>query len=184
MKKFLAVLLMAVMVFTFCACGGGTSGSEGSSETSGVDMSAFPSDVNEWTGQNFIDYFKAQGLFIEEGSYETWLQNHTEYWAGTPVSECAGWWDANDETGDHGYVMILIASPDLADSSQEAYDEWMNYIRENKKLTDEYTALKVDHLVGNAAFCYSELVFNDDELAKIEAAYEQFISDTGATAEF
>lgn len=181
MKKFLAVLMIAAMVFTLCACGGGT-GSGGSGAE--VDMSAFPADVNEWTGQNYIDYFKAQGLFIEEGSYETWLQNHTDYWPGTPIEECAGWWDANDETGMSGYVMILIASPDLADSTEEAYDQWMSYIKENHKLTEEYTSLKVDHLVGNAAFCYSELTLDEEELAKIEAAYEQFIADTGATAEF
>ena len=179
MKKFLAILLAGLLVLCLAACGGNEN--EGPQE---VDMSAFPADVNEWTGQNYIDYFKAQGLFIEKGSYETWLQNHAEDWPGTPVSECAGWWDANDETGDHGYVMILIASPDLADSSQEAYDEWMSYIRENKALTEEYTALGIDHLVGNAAFAYSELTLNDDEVAKIEAAYEQFIRDTGAAADF
>ncbi len=183
MKKFFALLLVLTCVFTFAACGGDT-GDTGSDTPGPVDMSAFPADINEWTGQNYIDYFKAQGLFIEEGSYKTWLQDHAEYFPGTPVSENAGWWDANDETGEHGYMMILIASPDLADSSQEAYDEWMNYIRENHKLNEEFTALKVDHLVGNAAFCYSELTLNDDELAKIEAAYEQFIADTGATAEF
>lgn len=181
MKKLLAFLLAAVMVFALTACGNnpGTGG-----EASEVDMSAFPADVSEWTGQNYIDYFKAQGLFIEEGSYETWIQNHEEDWPETPVSECAGWWDANDEVGDHGYVMMLIMSPDLADSSQDAYDELIGYIRENKALPEEFTALGVDHLVGNVAFAYTELTLNDDEVAKIEAAFEQFISDTGATPEF
>ena len=86
MKRLIAVLLVLTIVFTFAACGGdsASSGSDaGDAQTSGVDMSAFPADVNEWTGQNYIDYFKAQGLFIEEGSYETWLQNHAEYFPGT-----------------------------------------------------------------------------------------------------
>ena len=134
MKKFFAVLLMLTMVFTFCACGGDTasSGNDSGDTASGIDMSAFPADVNEWTGQNFIDYFKAQGLFTDDSAHETWLQDHANYWPQTPVSECAGWWD----------------------------------------------------LVGNVVFAYTTMTLDDECLAKCEAAYEQFLSDTGATAEF
>ena len=42
----------------------------------------------------------------------------------------------------------------------------------------------VDHLVGNVVFAYTTMTLDDECLAKCEAAYEQFLSDTGATAEF
>ena len=183
MKKFFAVLLIAVMVFTFAACGGESgSGSEAAEGGSGIDMSAYPSDINEWTGQNFIDYFKAQGLFTDDNAHETWLQDHASYWPGTPVSEMAGWWDLE---GTEGCVMIAVLKPDLADSSQEDYDSWMEELKTNKMLSGDAAALgTVDHMVGNVVFAYSLMTLDDDCLTQIEEAYAQFLADTGFTEEF
>ncbi len=183
MKKFFAVLLVLVMVFTLAACGeSGGSESEGSTESSGVDMSAYPADVNEWTGQNYIDYFKAVGLFTDDNAHETWLQDHANYWPETPVSECAGWWD---NEGIEGCMMILILDPGLADSSQEDFDAWMTSIRDDKNLPGDYSSLGVvDHLIGNVAFSYSAMTLDDECLAACDAAFDQFVADTGATPEF
>ena len=184
MKKFFAVLLILTMVFTFCACGGDTasSGNDSGDTASGIDMSAFPADVNEWTGQNFIDYFKAQGLFTDDSAHETWLQDHANYWPQTPVSECAGWWDLE---GIEGCMMILTLDPALSDSSEDDYNAWLEGIKADKMLPGDYSSLgTVDHLVGNVVFAYTTMTLDDECLAKCEAAYEQFLSDTGATAEF
>jgi len=210
MKKLIAVVLAAAMVMGLAACGGSdsgsgsaseaTSGSTAASETSaaseeasgstggteatasGVDMSAYPSDVSEWTAQNFVDYFTAVGLFTDDADHETWIQDHEMNWPNTPVSECAGWWDL---VGTEVCEMIMIMSPDLADSSQEDYDSWIETITNDKTLPGEYSSLgKVDHLVGNVAFAYSTMTLDDDTLARVEAAYERFLVDTGATATF
>ena len=187
MKKFLAVLLAVVMTISLAACSGSGSGSSSGSSSDGasgssVDMSAYPADVSEWTAQNFVDYFKAQGLFTDDDDHETWIQDHEMYWPGTPVSECAGWWD---NAGTEACVMIMIMQPDLADSSQEDYDSWIETITSDKTLPGEYASLgTVDHLVGNVAFAYSTMTLDDDALARVEAAYEQFLADTGATATF
>lgn len=177
MKKLMAILMALTFVFSLAGCGGGGSGAD-----SIVPVDSVTVDVNNPDGQAVIDYFKAAGLFNEDGGMEIWSQNHEEYWPETPVKECVGWWHPEDET--KPYMMILLFDDSLADSSKEDYDEWLNYIRENKALTEEYTALRIDHLVGNIAFAYSELTLDDEDLAKIEAAYEQFIEDTGANTEF
>lgn len=176
MKKLMAAFMAMILAFSLAACGGDGGNKDGGE----VDMSAYPADINEWTGQNFIDYFTAAGVC--EGC-EPWTQDHASYWPGTPVDECAGWWD------DAGMVnvMIFILSPDNADTSQEQYDEWMSCIREKKLLTEEegYMPISIDHLVGSVAFGFNETtVLDEDILERTVAAYENLIAALGVTPEW
>ncbi|MCH5317504.1 MAG: hypothetical protein J1E05_05960 [Eubacterium sp.] len=183
MKKVLAIALALIMLFSFAACA--QSNPNGGNETpnnaqiNAVDISKYPADINEWSGQNFIDYFKEAGVFVDEGDKETWLQDHAMYWPGTPVNECAGFWDDAGSI----FVMLFILKEDLADSTPEAYADMLNGIKENKKIDLEMQAMPIDHLLGNVAFCTS-LTTDEDTYNAMEAAYNQLVSDLGVTPEF
>lgn len=184
MKKTLAILLALVMALTLTACGGGNNDKSGNNDASGssdgVDMSKYPSDINDWTGQNFIDYFTETGACTGGAGFETWMQPHEMYWDDSPVSECVGWWD------DVGVsVIITILKPDLADSSQEQYDEWMAGFRENHAFPEEdYGGMPVDHMIGNVVFEYETSILDDDIYEKMTTAYEDLVSALGVTPDF
>lgn len=207
MKKILAALLTAAMLLSVSACenenggsGAGTnapastaptssapaSGAPDSSApegTSGGESGAiegYPASLDEWTGQQFVDYFKSVGVFKDGGGEETWVQDHS-YWAGTPVSECAGFWD------EEGFkmVMIFVMKGDLADSSEDALNEAKSAMKEKKiyQPTEDWNPMNVDHLVGNVAFSFSDSI--DEEFAEeMEKAYNELITKMGAAADF
>lgn len=183
MKKVLAIFCMITVLFGFTACGNGegTNAASNDGKTAEADMSNYPESLEEWSAQNFIDYFTETGLFTDGGGYETWIQDHSTYWQGMPVSECAGWWD---EAGTEACVMILILDGSLADTSEADFEEWKTQIQENKALPEDCGAIGVDHFVGNIAFCYSEMTLNDDILARIEEEYNTLIERMGVTPEF
>lgn len=149
-------------------------------DTAKIDMSKYPADVNEWSGQNLIDYFVEAGVFTgTQSGDETWLQDH-EYWTGMPVSECAGYW-----TGDSTVmIMMLLLDDSQADSSKEAYDEWMTSIKEKKTLPGEMNMYIVDHLVGNIAFIYSTITMDDGAYNAMEQAYQDWVKALNVTPEF
>ena len=100
MKKLFALLLAMMMVLALAACSdpgsnpdpsNNNAGTQESAPAGGVDLSAYPAGLNDWTGQNFIDYFTAAGVFAEGPGRESWLQDHVDYWPETPVSECSGY---------------------------------------------------------------------------------------------
>lgn len=207
MKKVLAILLALMMVLTLASCsssggkdstGGGNndnssiggnndnSGKDGeNNDNSGkdggldIDMSKYPATIEEWTGQNFVDYFTEAGVFKNSDGLETWMQDH-EYWTGMPVSECVGCWD------DPGMfvVIITILTPDLPDSSQEQYDEWMAGFRENKTCPDEGVYLYPDHMIGNVIFEYETSILDEELYGKMSTAYENLVSALGVTPDF
>ena len=197
MKKLLALALAMMMVLSLAACGdtgsspsapnsdAGTQestpvGGEGSQEPAGgTDLSAYPANLNDWTGQNFIDYFTAAGVFTEGAGRESWLQDHIDYWPETPVSECAGYWDDDSLI----LIMIFIFDGSLPDTTPEAASEMKNYIKENKMLPEEYASFPVDHLVGDVAFCYM-LTTDDDVYNAMDAAYNDLVSAMGVTPDF
>ena len=183
MKKLLMILCMTAVLFSFTACSNADSAGKtaDNAETVDVDMSKYPENLDEWSAQNFIDYFTETGLFTSGGGFETWIQDHATYWSETPVSECAGWWD---EAGTEACVMILIFDGTLADTSEADLEEWKTQIKDHKTLNDEYGATGIDHLVGNVAFSYSEMTLNDDILAQIEAEYNTLVERMGVTPEF
>ena len=198
MKKLLALFLAMMMVLSLAACadsGGGSTGNpssdpgtqesapagggESQEPSGGVDLSAYPADLNDWTGQDFIDYFTAAGVFVEGNGRETWLQDHVDYWPGTPVSECAGYWD------DDGLILIMIFTFDgsLPDTTPEDANAWKGSIRENQMLPEDFGSFPVDHLVGDVAFCYM-LTTDDDVYNAMDAAYNDLVSAMGVTPDF
>lgn len=145
-----------------------------------VDMSVYPTDLNAWTSDDFIDYFEKSGVFTERSGFETWYQDHETYWPGTPVSHFTGYW--NEE----GSVMITVGTLDatLADSSEDLVNEWLESIRTNKTLPGDYSALTVDHLVGNVFFTFETTVLDEEIYNQTLAAYEYLVEVLNLTPEF
>ncbi len=172
MKKVLAMILAAVLLLGAAACGT----ADGGKGSGGPDLGNYPESLDAWSGQDFIDYFTEAGIFTEGNGAETWLQDHATYWPGTPVNECAGWWD------DMSMAMILVMSPENSDSSQEQLEEWKTSIRENKALPGDYSTITVDYLVGNIAFSYNTIL--DEELYnKMDTACKELFEALGVTPE-
>lgn len=158
-------------------------GTQAPEETSGGEaggIEGYPASLDDWTGQQFVDYFKSVGIFNDGGDEETWIQDHT-YWAGLPVSECAGFWDENGFKN----VMILIFKSDVVDSSEEAYNNDLATIKDKKlyQPDDWEWGVPIDHLVGNIAFSFSESV-DEEFIEEMEKAYTELITKMGATADF
>lgn len=180
MKKLITLLLALTMVLCLVACGSSNDAkADDTAENTGIDMSKYPADINEWSGQNFNDYFTEAGIFHENNA-ETWLQDHEIYWPGTPVDECAGWWTDDGSA----MVMICILKESHADSSAEDYSVWKSAIVETKALPGEYSAFAVDHLVGNVTFSYSSFIMDDDVYEAMDAAYLQLVEALGVTPDF
>ena len=179
MKKLVAMLLAVVLVFSLAACSGSKDNTPNNGGEGSVDLSAYPSDINDWSAQNLIDYFTEAGVFTEASDRESWLQDHPMYWSGTPFNECAGYWD------DAGEILIMCWTFDetLSDTTPEEVQAMKDYIIENHALTDEYMSMPVDHLVGNVAFSFT-FTSDDDVYNAAEEAYTQLINGLGATPEF
>ena len=188
MKKTLISILILAMISCFAACSAeapeksASSSAESAASLSQPSGSAGVIDPSDWSGQDYIDYFTEAGLFTDREGYETWIQSHEDYWPGTPVRECAGWWDL---AGDEVCVLIVLLDPELEDISEEEYEEWMTEIREERELPGSYAMLgTVDHLAGNTAFCYTDTTLDEESLEKVEEAFAGFFRDAGITPEF
>lgn len=192
MKKALAIALAVLMVLSLAACGKKTNNNESKPNESKpgestnadvteltIDMSKYPAKLEEWTGQNLIDYFKEAGVFKDGDGFETWSQDHATYWAKTPVNECVGCWDDSTTT-----IMIAILSADNADTSEEQLNEWVANIKEKKALPGDYSSFVVDHLIGNIAFSYEATVLDDEIYNKMTDAYNYLVKSMGVTPEF
>ena len=93
MKKIMKVVLATFLLVCFAGCNKESDGKNDDENSTDVDMSKYPAEISEWSGQNFVDYFTEAGVFSNDNGYETWIQDHTSYWPDTPVNECAGWWN-------------------------------------------------------------------------------------------
>ncbi len=183
MKKVLSFLLTLCLGFTLTACSSSSSGDKdsGSSDaSSAVDFSKYPSSLNEWTGQNFIDYFKEYGLFTDGNGAETWVQDHANYWPGTPVKEAAGWWD---DAGTF-LVMVLIHDETLPDTSKADYDAWMSQLKDKHMMTEDFGSMPVDHLAGNVGFTFETTVTDDEIYSKTLQAYNDLLAALKVKAEY
>lgn len=169
MKKVLAIFLALVMLLGVSACGDAGNVSGGGNE---IDMSAYPADLNEWSSQNFLDYFAEVGVFENEDW--RYIQDHATYYAGTPINECAGYMD------DEAIIMIGIFT---IDSDSADAEELLSYIKEHKATTDELGAFPIDHMVGNVLFWYSETL-DEDVYNAMDEAYNGLVSAMGLTPEF
>jgi hypothetical protein len=179
MKKVLSILLAAALVLSLAACGGSTttaaedSTAEDASAT--VDLSAYPDSLDEWTSQNFIDYFQFYGLFTDGDGFETWTQDHATYWPGTPVDECVGWWNDDDTV----MVMICILSADSADTDEDQLNEWLTSAQEDNTFPGEYATVPVDYVVGHVTFTFESTILDDDVYNAFSEAYQNLVSSVG-----
>jgi predicted small lipoprotein YifL len=183
MKKVISLLMAAVLVLSLAACGGSTTNSTEDSaadsaveDTSAtVDLSAYPDSLDEWTGQNFIDYFQSAGLFTDGDGFETWTQDHATYWPGTPVDECVGWWNDDDTV----MVMICILNADNADTDQDQVDEWLTSAQEDNTFPGDYATVPVDYVVGHVTFTFETTILDDDIYNAFSEAYQTLVSSVG-----
>lgn len=189
MKKVLAIALAVLMVLSLAACGKKTNNNESNPSESAnanadvkglaIDMSKYPAKLEEWTGQNLIDYFKEAGVFKDGDGFETWAQEHAMYWDNTPINECVGCWDDTSVS-----IMIAVLSADNADTSEEQLNEWVANIKEKKALPGDYSTFTVDHFVGNIIFSYEATVLDEDIYNKMNDAYNYLVKSMGVTPEF
>lgn len=172
MKKLIAMVLALIMMLSMAACTAGKS-----NETTGGQgdiLSKYPANINEWTSENFNEYFKEMGVYTDDKW--AYVQDHENYYAGTAVDTCSGYMD------DMGlyFTAVFIINPDSTEADGKAM---LEHIRANKSFPEELNSLPVDHLAGNVAFFYS---FSTDEefYNKFDAAVKQLFEKLGVTPDF
>lgn len=154
----------------------------GSSDIS-VDWSKYPADFSDWTAQNLADYFMEAVDFPSD--CEAWVQDHAEYWAGFPVYECSGIWNAD---GDDDIMAIFVTfNPDSPDTKPEEVEAIKQAIRDDKN--HDYTTEDIflgpqDHMVGHVSFSYGFSTMNEEVCDGIEAAYNYLVQELGLTPDF
>lgn len=185
MKKLLAILLALMLVLSLAACGGDKDGGDtkdpNETQTNGtdVDLSKYPADLGTWTAQNLLDYFTEAGVFTEGSDRESWFQDHANYWSDTPFNECSGYWDDLGEI----QVMFFTFDDTLPDTTPEEVAAMKESIKANKFLPEDYSAMPIDHMVGNVAVSYM-LSTNEEFYNKMDAAWNALVKATGATLDF
>lgn len=191
MKKVLAIVLAAIIVMALAACSANTGkddnkDNDSASSTSGtinVDMSKYPADFKDWTAQNLADYFNEAVNFPSD--CETWIQDHAEYWANTPVYEISGIWNADG--ADDVIVMFTVFNSDGPDTTPEEVEAIQNAIREDKNhdYTTEDLMLGIqDHMIGHVSFSYGFTTTNEEVYNEVEAAYNNLVEAMGVTPDF
>lgn len=181
MKKIFALLLALCLVFSFAACGN-SDGNGGNSGENGVDMSKYPTDINEWTAQNLVDYF-FEAVDFPSDCVEDILP--AEDCAGIPVHEMGTIWNI-DGTNDVS-ITFFILDPNAADTTPEAVNEVRQAIIDDPNhnySTEDMMLGTQDHMVGNVLFSYSEFTSNEEVYDQIEEAYENLVNYLGVKAEF
>ncbi len=208
MKKLLVIFMTLVLSLGLAACGdekkdtnntatttpkqdkskdasAGTTTTPAAQENaggSGIDLSKYPEDLNEWTMQNLIDYFEQAVEFPSD--CESWISGQDEL-TGTPVSAMAGIWNADGT--DDVELMFIVLDPENPDTTPEVVEEIKQAIRDDKNhdyTTDDLYLGIQDHLVGNVAFSYGAYTTNEEVYNAIEEAYGNLISGLGAKADF
>ena len=182
MKKVLAMLLAAVMVCSLAACGGAEKKEE-DSKSGSVDLSKYPANFEDWTAQNILDYFQEAVDFPDD--CEGWVQDHAEYWAGMPIYECSGIWNADG--ADDICAVFFTFNPDSPDVSAEDVEAVQQTIRDDKN--HDYTTSEIflgpqDHMIGHVSFSYGITTPNEDIYNEIEEAYNNLVQDMGLTPDF
>ncbi len=168
------------MVMSMAACGtsGGTSaaasgGSDGQNANSDI-LSQYPADLQEWTAENFNDYFKAIGLYSNEDYI--YVQDHATYYTGTCIDECGGYMD------DEGlyFTGVFIVDENSTEGDGAAL---LSYVKENKTLDEEFGNMPVDHMCGHLLVLDS--YSTDDEFYEsFESAFKALVEATGGELDF
>lgn len=139
-----------------------------------VDLSAYPSDINEWTTQNFNDYFTAAGVYTNADW--VYVQDHATYYAGTPIDEACGYMDEEGMVN----ITVFLFDPNLAESGVQ---ECIDHTKSDKEIALDEVTFAVDHMVGNVVFWYSQTL--DEEVYNaMDAAYNNLIAGLGVTPEY
>ncbi|MCR5207171.1 MAG: hypothetical protein K6C14_01680 [Eubacterium sp.] len=190
MKRILSLIFVAVIALTLSSCSDNnpeavSTTAEEAQPTGFITEAEAETQAEtepvpvgkDLTALDVISYFTKAGLFVNGDGYKLFVQDHENYWSNTPVKECVCWWD-NTET--KVSVNILIFDSSLEDTDKETYNKWLREIEITKSLPAENFSFGfIDHLAGNVAFSYSQGTTDPEILKKTEAAYEQFIKDTG-----
>lgn len=176
-KRFMAMACVIMMSVSLVACGGSEAGKNKTTtkaEESGIDMSKYPAEINEWTAENFNDYFKEAGLYTKDEFI--YVQDHETYYAGLPIDTCGGYMD------DEGlyFTGVFILDPDSTEADGKAF---LEHVKANKAFTEDLGSLPIDHLVGNVAFMYG-LSVDEEFYNAFDAAYNELVEKLGVTPEF
>ena len=189
MKKFLAIVLIAIMVMAFAACSANTGKDDNkdnaavSTSNNNVDMSKYPADFKDWTAQNVADYFNEAVNFPSD--CELWVQDHAGYWANMPVYECSGIWNVNG--ADDVLAVFFTYNPDSPDTTPEEVEAIQYAISEDENhdyTTDEMFLGPQDHMIGHVSFSYGLTTSNEEVYNEIEAAYNYLVEAMGVTPDF
>ena len=181
MKKLLALILAMMMALSLVACGdSGNNPSAPSGGDIGVDLSAYPTDINEWSAQQLLDYFKEAVPALNE--CEDWFQPHVPYWTDTPINDVSGTWN------DDGTIQLECRTfdPENPDTTPEEVEAWKQNFRDDANhgyVTDEFFIDTNSHMAGNVVVNY-EWTTNDDVYEALETAWNGLVSALGVTPDF
>ncbi len=174
MKKALTLILCIVMILSLAACGTtGESGEKKDTDNSEI-LSQFPTDLQEWTAQNFNDYFKAIGLYTKEDYI--YVQDHATYYVGTCIDECGGYMD------DAGLYFTGVFIVD-EDSTEGNAAELLSYVKENRTLTEEFGSMTIDHMCGHLLIMDS-FTQDEDFYNSFESAIKDLVKALGAELDY
>lgn len=176
MKKLLAMVLAVTMLFSLTACGSKDNGKDNGKKQE-VDMSAYPTDINEWSVDNLMDYFTKAGLFEKEDW--KYVQNEDDCVpAETGISKI-GSYMSDDENGNET-VFLFWFDPNASESKVK---EQFDFIKENKTFDSAFDMQPVDHVIGNFAVSYS-LSLDEDFYQEADDAYKKLVEELKITPEF
>lgn len=171
MKKLITLMLSLLLVLSLVACG---ASDDKKAEDAAIDMSQYPADPNEWSGDDLARYFKEAGVFTKEDYL--YVQDHATYYAGTAVDECVSYMD------DDGLIMICIFNTDPANGDADV-DAFLAEVKENHTLPEDFSSMPVDHMIGDLIFFYS-FTADEEVYNAMETACQQLAKDLGVEMEF
>jgi|GEM_PF-4630820 len=172
MKGSVKVLTSLLLCGCLTACGSSSSGSASVKE---VDLSAYPSDINEWTAEDLMNYYTEAGVFANEDW--KFLQEHDPYNVGTPINEVACYMNDDDTV----YIAIFTFDEEL---QEDGIEECLETIRTDHTLEIGGEAVfPIDHMTGNIAYCYS-YTSDEDVYNAMDEAYNNLVEGLGITPEF
>lgn len=174
MKKLIAMTLALMLALSLAACGE-TNNTDGDPDNAGntVSLEGYPTDINEWTTDDFTKYFTEAGIFTDESKL---FVMGPEYWVGTAISNYLEYYDEGEEI----HLMICLYDPSDESVDVEAF---LDFVRENHTMDETMYLQPVDHLVGNVSFTYNDTL-DEETYEAIDAAYNALVEGLGVTPDF
>lgn len=173
MKKLITLMLSLLLVLSLVACSTPSDDKKAEGDAA-IDMSQYPADPYEWSGEDLVRYFKEAGVFTKEEYI--FIQDHPTYYAGTAVNEAVSYMD------DDGLIMICIFNTDPANGDADV-DAFLAELRESHTMPEDLSSLPMDHMIGDLIFFYSYTA--DEEVYNaFDAACQQLAKDLGVEMDF